>query len=53
LDNIPLVADGVSLADVVDATMDEGRLRFTHAVELSGHSTYRLMVSPEALGCKV
>jgi hypothetical protein len=52
LDNIPVLVDGVSLADIIDASMAEGRLKFSRAVEHSGHSTYRLMVSPEALGAK-
>jgi len=50
LDNIPLLVDGVSLADIVDATMDAGRLKFSQLIEHKGHSTYRLMVSQDAVG---
>jgi hypothetical protein len=52
LDNIPLLVDGVSLADIVDATIDEGRLKFSRVVEHKGHSTYRLMLSHEVVGAR-
>jgi hypothetical protein len=65
LDNIPLLAFGLSLGDVVRAPLIDGRPAFAEVLERSGHSTYRLalgegidpdgfseLVSPlKTLGC--
>lgn len=42
VDNIPLLAFGLSLGDVVRATVVDGRPTFAAVLAPSGHSTYRL-----------
>jgi len=41
---------GVSMGDVVRASHRKGQLEFSRVEKRGGHSTYRLMVSPEAIG---
>jgi hypothetical protein len=48
--SIPLVVFGVSMGDVVRASHRKGQLEFSRVEKRGGHSTYRLMVSPEAIG---
>lgn len=42
VDNIPLLAFGLSFGDIVRAPVTDGRPTFAEVVEPSGHSTYRL-----------
>lgn len=44
LRNTPFYAQAVSFEDVVEARFSGAELQFEHAVERSGHSTYRLFV---------
>jgi len=51
LENVPLLAFGFSYKDVVETTVNDGQLVCTgRSVVRGGHSTYRLMVDPGAIG---
>lgn len=53
VDNIPFLAFGLSLGDVVRAPVMDGRPAFAEVLERSGHSTYRLAlrdgIDPDSL----
>ena len=44
LDNIPLLAFGVSMGDVVRVCSKQSTLHFQEVVKRGGHSTYRVMM---------
>ena len=48
IDNIPFYAKGVSLNDIIEASLDQGgMLRFDRLLLASGHSTVRLWFADE------
>lgn len=50
LDNIPLLAFGVSRGDAVRVTDDGQQLRFSGVAERGGHSTYHVMLTDQDSG---
>ena len=49
LENSPFYARGISYLDVIEAAeAPDGSLRFTRVVDRFGHSTFRILLPPEA-----
>lgn len=47
IDNVPFLARGIALGDIVSATVEQQELRFREVVRPSGHSTLRLIIYDE------
>lgn len=47
LENVPFYVKGVSFGDIVSVRVDDERLMFQSIISTSGHSTYRIILSPE------